>query len=62
MRCRALITLQESTIEYAFDDIIGRYLPDGDRRPTPWSFNGGAGSGASDHFPLTAKFLVRNRG
>ena len=53
------IMLQEGTVDYAFDDIIGHHLPDGDRRPRRWSFIGGVARGASDHFPLTAKFLVR---
>ncbi|AGP38810.1 hypothetical protein SCE1572_32600 [Sorangium cellulosum So0157-2] len=52
------VVLQEGTIEYAFNT-IGHHLPDGDRRPTRWSFIGRVARGASDHFPLTAKFLVR---
>lgn len=56
------LMLQERTVDYAFDESIGHHLSDGDRhgdrRPLPWSFQDGVARGASDHFPLTAKFVV----
>jgi hypothetical protein len=53
------ITLRERSVAYAFDAGIGYHLPDGHRRPAAWRYNAGAPTGASDHFPLIAEFVVR---
>ncbi|WP_437901296.1 endonuclease/exonuclease/phosphatase family protein [Sorangium sp. So ce124] len=52
------ITLRERSVAYAADDETTSLTPSGYRRPLPWTYTAGSGSGASDHFPLVAIFRM----
>lgn len=52
------ITLRESSVAYAADDATTSSTSSGYRRPLPWTYGAGSGSGASDHFPLVATFRM----
>jgi endonuclease/exonuclease/phosphatase family metal-dependent hydrolase len=51
------ITLQEASVGYPCPGGIAAATDGGHKRPLPWN-EAGRGSGASDHFPLVARFRI----
>jgi hypothetical protein len=52
------ITLQEASVDYRCIGGIAAAGEGGHKRPAPWTYAAGRGSGASDHFPLVATFRM----
>jgi Endonuclease/Exonuclease/phosphatase family len=52
------ITLKEASIAYPCPGRIAWLTESGYRRPTPWSYDEGSPLGASDHFPVVARFRM----